>query len=120
MTEAGLTAKERAFIRTEFMARFGEAPRLTDGVIVKRWVTGPNRGRPKPGPAIQGMVDRGLLSLVDDGSHWLRAHFTELGREALRHMAQDRRALPPAQYQHLIDELQNWAPAGAAPSCDAA
>lgn len=51
------------------------------------------------------MIERGLLSLVDDGAHWLKAAFTPAGIEALRHMAVDKRALPPSQYQQLLDEL---------------
>ncbi len=78
---------------------------MRDGFVVKRWVTGPNKGRPKPGPTIQGMIDRGLLVLKDDGSHWLRATFTEAGLAALRRMAEDRRALPPDDYRQLLDEL---------------
>jgi hypothetical protein len=56
-------------------------------------------------PVIQGMLDRGLLELRDDGGHWLRARFTEVGLSALRHMAEDARALPPGEYQHVLDEL---------------
>lgn len=31
-------------IRNEFMVRFGQAPRLESGILVKRWATGPNKG----------------------------------------------------------------------------
>lgn len=51
------------------------------------------------------MLDRELLELRDDGGHWLRARFTEAGLAALRHMAEDARALPPGEYQHVLDEL---------------
>lgn len=105
VSDIALTPRERALIRNEFMVRFGQAPRLESGILVKRWATGPNKGQPKPGTVIQGMLDRGLLELRDDGSHWLRARFTEAGLAALRHMAEDARALPPSEYQHVLDEL---------------
>ncbi|WP_377810281.1 hypothetical protein ABNQ38_31715 [Azospirillum sp. A29] len=105
MSDTTLTPRERALIRNEFMVRFGQAPRLESGILVKRWATGRNKGQPKPGTVIQGMLDRGLLELRDDGGHWLRARFTEAGLAALRHMAEDAGALPPAEYQHVLDEL---------------
>jgi hypothetical protein len=97
--------KERDLIRREFMVRFSSARSIHDGILVKRWATGPNKGQPKPAAAVQSMIDRGLLSLVDDGAHWLKATFTPAGIQALRRMAADKRALPPDQYQHLLDEL---------------
>ena len=97
VSDTTLTPRERALIRNGFMVRFGQAPRLESGILVKRWATGPNKGQPKPGTVIQGMQDRGLLELRDDGGHWLRARFTEAGLAALRHMAEDARALPPGE-----------------------
>ncbi len=105
VSDITLTPRERALIRNEFMVRFGQAPRLESGILVKRWATGPNKGQPKPGTVIQGMLDRGLLELQDGGGHWLRARFTEAGLAALRHMAEDARALPPGEYQHVLIEL---------------
>ena len=103
--EPTLSTKERALIRTEFMVRFSSAPKLADGILVKRWATGPNKGHPKPSATIQGMIDRGLIELADEGGHWLRARFTAAGLSALRRMAADQRALPRKEYQHLLDEL---------------
>ena len=111
VSDTTLTPRERALIRNEFMVRFGQAPRLENGILVKRWATGPNKGQPKPGSVIQGMLDRGLLELRDDGAHWLRARFTGAGLAALRHMAEDPRALPPGDYQHVLEELGQAQPA---------
>lgn len=105
MSNSTLTAKERALIRNEFMIRFGAPPRLADGILVKRWVTGPNKGKPKPSQTVQGLLDRGLMKLLDDGGHWLRARFTAAGVAALRELADDRRSLPPTEYQHVLNEL---------------
>lgn len=97
--------KERDLIRREFMVRFSSARSLHDGILVKRWATGPNKGQPMPAPAVQSMIERGLSSLGDDAAHWLKATFRPAGSQALRRMAADKRALPPDQYQHLLDEL---------------
>lgn len=97
VSDITLTPRERALVRNEFMVRFGQALRLESGILVKRWATGPNKGQPKPGTVIQRKLDRGLLELRDDCCHWLRARFTEAGLAALRHMAEDARALPPGE-----------------------
>lgn len=78
---------------------------MPDGIMVKRWATGPKKGQPKPSATIQGMLDRGLMELPDDGGHWLRARFTAAGLSAFRRMATDPRALPRNEYQHLLVEL---------------
>ncbi len=101
------TPKERDLIRREFMLRLSSARSLHEGILVKRWATGPNKGQPKPPAAVQSMLERGLVALDDNGSHWLKATFTAKGIMALRRMAADQRALPPGQYQQLRDELAN-------------
>ncbi len=99
-----LTTAERELIRREFMTRFGEAPSVKDGFHLKRWATGPDKGRPKLSVAVTGMLDRGLITVVDQG-HWPRATFTTKGLLTLKRLASDRRTLDPDRYQSLIDEL---------------
>ena len=99
-----LSAAEREVIRREFMSRFGEAASVSEGFLVKRWVTGPNKGRPKLTAAVQGMLDRGLITITDEG-YWPRAHFTAKGLQALKRLTADRRALDPDRHRFLIDEL---------------
>lgn len=99
-----LTVTERELIRREFMTRFGEAPSVTEGFHLKRWATGPKKGQPKLSAAVQAMLDRGLITVLDEG-HWPRAMFTAKGIRALKVMAAEPRALNPEQYQDLIDEL---------------
>ncbi len=99
-----LTGAERDMIRREFMSRFGEAASVSEGFHVKRWATGPNKGRPKLTAAVQGMLDRGLITIADEG-YWPRATFTDKGLQALKRLAADRRALDPDRHRFLIDEL---------------
>ncbi len=100
-----LDANEREIIRREFMTRFHDAPSIHEGFHVKRWVTGPLKGTPKLTAAVQGMLNRGLVTIEDDG-YWPRARFTERGLQALKLMAADGRALDPERYRQLLDELQ--------------
>lgn len=102
---ADFTAKERDLIRREFQERFGSYRLLADGIPVRRWVTGPNKGRAKFPLPVQTMLDRGLANFADDGKIWPTVHFTPAGWRALRRMADDGRALPPDDYRHLLEEL---------------
>ena len=95
---------ERALLRYEFLARFGQAPSLADGIWLRTWRGGPQAGQPKIPPAVASMLERGLVALAPDRIG-VRARFTPAGLAALRLLAQDRRALDPAQYAHLRQEL---------------
>ena len=106
---------ERALVRLEFMVRFGQAPRLADGIWVRTWRGGLLAGQPKVPPALAGMLARGLVTLGPDRIG-VRAHFTPDGYAALRRLAQDRRALDPAQYGHLLRELADMDADPAAPA----
>lgn len=105
MTES-FTAKERDLIRFEFIARWGQAPSLSEGISLHRWASGPHKGKPKLIKAVQSMLDRGLVEIVDPTHAVAYARFTAAGIEALRAMSRDQRLLPPDKYGHLIEELQ--------------
>lgn len=95
---------ERNLLRHEFLPRFGQAPSLPDGIWLKVWRGGPQAGEPKVPAAVASMVERGLVE-IGPGGFGFRAHFTPAGIEALRLLAQDRRALDPKQYAHIREEL---------------
>lgn len=105
LAPARFMPKERDLVRREFSERFGGYRSLTEGFLVRRWATGPNKGQAKLSATIKSMLDRGLVSFTDDGKHWLSVHFTDVGWQALRQMAEDKRALPTADYQHILNEL---------------
>ena len=100
------TVAERALIRSEFMDRYGEAQSLREGIWLRRWVGGPNAGKPKIKSIVQSMLDRGLVEIVDPGRGIPKARFTAAGIDALRALAANDKHLPPDQYGHLIQELQ--------------
>ena len=99
-----LTNAEKDLIRREFMTRFGEAQSVKQGFHLKRWATGPLKGTPKLVAAVQGMLGRNLITVIDEG-HWPRAMFTDKGLQALKRLATERRGLDPERHQALIDEL---------------
>jgi len=101
------TAKERDFIRWEFVVRAGQVPLLREGFYVQRWAGGPNKGKVKLRAVVQSMLDRGLIEIVEPEGRMASALFTAAGIEALREMAKDQRFLPPDKYGHLLEELED-------------
>ena len=76
------------------------------GFWLRLWATGPRKGQPKIRPAVQGMLDRGLVRVVEDGRGLPRAVFTDAGLRALVEMADDARAFqPPERYSSLLAEI---------------
>ncbi len=102
---APFTPAERALLRHEFMVRFGQAPRLADGIWLRRWRGGPQAGQPKIPAAVASLLERGLVQLGPDRIGF-RARFTPAGIAALQLLAQDKRALDPKQYAHIREELE--------------
>jgi hypothetical protein len=98
------TAPERELIRRSFCMQFSQYPCAAEGILLRTWRGGPRVGQPKVPPAVRTMLERGLMELRTD-ERWPRAHFTETGWAALRHLAQDRRLLDPVQFRHLRREL---------------
>ena len=103
---APFTAAERRLIRSEFRARSGQTYPLDEGLWLHRWAGGPHQGQPKLNrTAIRTLLERGLIEVIDPPNRLPFARFTRAGLKALRHLAQDRRMLPPDQYAHLLAEL---------------
>ncbi len=98
------TPKERELIRQAMGQHFSSYPGLDDGIWLRPWYSGPQKGQPKVPLAVQSMLDRGLVEIVPDRIGF-KAVFTDAGVQALREMAQDRRALDPARYPRLRADL---------------
>src|SRR5689334_10479596 len=100
------TKKERDLIRLYFVDLFGDAVSIHKGFSLRRWTKGPNKGQPRIRPAVQSMLDRGMVTVVDSGTEMLRVHFTDAGLQALLAMADDPRVFqPPERYSHLLAEI---------------
>ena len=98
------TAPERELLRRELCRHFSQDPAIADGIFLRTWRGGANRGQPKIPPAVQTMLDRGLVE-VRITNRWPRAFFTEAGLAALRQLLMDRRAMDPERFGHLRAEL---------------
>ena len=98
------TARERALIRQEMSEHFGQYPRLAEGIFLRIWRGGPQKGQPKIPPAVQSMVDRGLVE-IRNSDRGPRAFFTGSGLQELRRLLLDRRYMDPARFAHLRREL---------------
>src|SRR5947208_16478905 len=60
---APFTAPERDLLRRELCRHFGEDPRVADGIFLRTWRSGERRNQPKIPPAVQTMLERGLLEV---------------------------------------------------------
>jgi hypothetical protein len=101
---APFSTKERDLIRREFSRHFGQDPSIADGIMLRAWRTGECKGQPKIPPAVQTMLERGLVE-IGPGRMGPCAFFTEAGLRELRALLQDRRAMPPERFAHLRLEL---------------
>jgi hypothetical protein len=98
------TARERQLIRQEMSQHFGQYPSLADGIFLRTWRGGPQKNQPKIPPAVQSMMDRGLVE-IRNSARGPRAFFTEAGLEKLRRLLLDRRYMDPERFAHLRQEL---------------
>src|SRR5690242_11142379 len=99
------TPQERDLIRLELMPRFGQDPDLANGLFMRTWHSGPQKGQPKIPKAIQSMLDRGLVKIGTNPMGRPAAFFTETGMEGLRQLLQDRRVMDPERFDYLRREL---------------
>ena len=101
-----LTRDEAAYLRAELLPRFGVAPILADGILLRSWKSGPHSGTPRLPPAVKSLVARGFLEIRQPSpGQPFRAFWTPAGLEALAAALRDRRAFNPDRYQHLAQEL---------------
>jgi hypothetical protein len=98
------TAPERDLLRRELCRHFSQDPAIADGIFLRTWRGGERRNQPKIPPAVQTMLERGLLE-VRTTNRGPRAFFTEAGLGALRQLVLDRRAMNPERFAHLRAEL---------------
>ena len=101
---AGLTPRERDYIRRELDMFFSTYPCVADGFQLKTWRGGPQAGQAKLPPTAKGLLDRGLMRL-DTSDRLPRLFFTETGMAELRAMMMDRRLADPAKFAHVRQEL---------------
>ena len=98
------TPAERAWLRQELGVHFGAGPQIADGLFLRSWKSGPEKGKPKLPPAARSMLDRGLIE-IRPGRIGYSAFLTEAGLTALRQLVLDARAMDPSRFGHLREQL---------------
>ena len=102
-----LSEQEKDLIKREFMRRFGGSRSIHDGILLRRWATGERKGQVKVPLYVQAMVDRGLLTVADDGGPWVSARFTDKGFAALsRLIERATRGWPEDLYSDFLAEVR--------------
>src|SRR5436309_1995824 len=89
------TRRERDLISLELMPRFGQDPDLANGLFLRIWHSGPQKGEAKIPKAIQTMLDRGLVTIGRNPMGRPAAFFTEAGLEGLRQLLRNWRVMDP-------------------------
>src|SRR4051795_13541028 len=95
---SAFTPAERDLIRLELMPWFGQEPELANGLFLRTWRDGPQKGQPKIPKAIQSMLDRGLVEIRPNPMGRAAAFFTEAGLGGLRLLLQDRRVMDQERF----------------------
>src|SRR5919202_1585022 len=104
------TPQERDRIRLELMPRFGQEPDLANGLFLRTWRTGPQKGEAKIPKAIQTMLDRGLVRIGTNPMGRPAAFFTDAGLEGLRQLLRESRAMDQERFGYLRRQLGVGAP----------
>src|SRR5919112_5475137 len=95
------TPQERDLIRLELMPRFGQEPALANGLFLRTWRGGPQKGQPKIPKAIQSMLNRGLVEIRPNPMGRPAAFFTEAGLEGLRQLLRTSLAMDHERFGYL-------------------
>lgn len=101
-----LSREELAFIRAEFLPRFGTEPRIEDGILLRTWKAGERRGQPRIPTALASLTDSGLMVVRRDGDGPLfRAYFTAAGLAAMRAVLEQGRSFSRQSHGHLFEQM---------------
>jgi hypothetical protein len=102
---APFTEAELEFLKRRLDVQFGEAPRVRDGIVLKTWKSGPEKGRPRLPEAIKSLIDRGVMAVRFDAGSMPVAVFTETGLDLLRETLRGEHSFSTARFAHLRSEL---------------
>jgi hypothetical protein len=102
---APFTEAELEFLKRRLDVQFGEAPSVRDGIILKTWKSGPEKGRPRLPGAITSLVDRGIMAVRFDNGSMPVAVFTEIGLGLLRETLCSDHSFSTSRFAHLRSEL---------------
>ena len=100
------TEVELEFLKRRFDVQFGEAPAVLDGVLLKTWKSGSEKGRPKIPVAVQSLLDRNLMIVISAEGRMPVAKFTETGLSALAYVLEKDHVFSNGRFPHLRSQLK--------------
>ena len=101
-----LTREEVAYLRTELLPRFGLTSRLSEGILLRSWKSGPLSGTPRLPPAVKSLIDKQCVQVRQPSpGQPFRAFWTSTGLTALANAARNHKAFPSDRYAHVLAEL---------------
>lgn len=103
---APFTEAELEFLKRRFDVQFGEAPEILDGILLRTWKSGEEKGKPKLPAAVKSLVGRNLMIVVSAEGRMPVAKFTDDGLSALVHVLRSDQIFAAARFQHLRLQLK--------------
>jgi len=103
---APFTEAELEFLKRRFDVQFGEAPAILDGVMLKMWKSGPEKGRPKLPAAVKSLLERNLMVVISTEGRMPVAKFTDMGLNELAQVLEQDQVFSTARFQHLRSQLR--------------
>ncbi len=103
---APFTEAELEFLKRRFDVQFGEAPAILDGILLRTWKSGEERGKPRLPAAIKTLVRRNLMIVVSAEGRMPVAKFTDDGLSALVHVLRSDQVFSADRFQHLRSQLK--------------
>lgn len=103
---APFTEAELTFLKRRLDVQFGEAPSISDGILLKIWKSGLEKGRPKIPDAVKSLIDRKLMVVMSVEGRIPVASFTEEGIRALSLALESDHVFSNARFEHLRSQLK--------------
>lgn len=100
------TEVELEFLKRRFDVQFGEAPAVLDGILLKTWKSGSEKGQPKIPTAVKSLLDRNLMIVISAEGRMPVAKFTDAGLSALAVVLEKDHVFSNARFQHLRSQLK--------------
>ena len=103
---APFTEAELDFLKRRFDVQFGEAPAILDGILLKTWKSGAEKGKPKLPAAIKSLQERNLMVVISTNGRMPVAKFTDAGLSALAHVLEKDQVFSATRFRHLRSQLR--------------
>ena len=104
---APFSEAELEFLKRRFDVQFGEAPAILDGMLLKTWKSGPEKGKPRLPAAVKSLIGRDLMVVVSVEGRIPVAKFTDAGLSALACLLEHDQVFSTERFRHLRSQLMS-------------